>query len=433
MTRSSKIVATEHHPHELQLMLGTEPFDCNGCKEKGYHLRYACRKKRCQFHLHEACAKTFGHLYQDPFKSHSMEFYASLPSASNDTKVVLCHGCTWRQRNTNEYVQVNGYVYAGKTTKKVLHPCCAALPAKIEAQGDVKLELRKKLSSRCRKCGRVKLGGKRHTWGYVSGAGAGADDVVQIHVACANELFHEAYAVAIATRPKHWVDSFMKSLKKMLSGAETSTTTTTEGSSRPHGGRVILPQLPAGVPASATTARDITALVQAVWWTVCTVKLAPSPQATPLSFRRCCCSCLHRPANRIDRIGCNLVSIVDYNRFLCGALELRRDRPSVLDEEPGMRLRMLIISRTGMRKLLNLEEVATTTTDLGFNMMMAEAGTDVSAMRRRWRRENGELSCHRRRQPRWRRDESLTSDFATPSLSMSLVLGGVSQRRDCLF
>ncbi|KAL5208060.1 hypothetical protein ABZP36_032495 [Zizania latifolia] len=72
-------------------------------------------------------------------------------------------------------------------------------------------------------------------------------------------------------------------------------------------------------------------------------------------------------------------TMVDYNRFLRGALELRRDRPSALGEEPGMRPRMLIISRAGTRKLLNLEEVAAAAAELGFNVTVAEAGADVPA------------------------------------------------------
>ena len=38
---------------------------------------------------------------------------------------------------------------------------------------------------------------------------------------------------------------------------------------------------------------------------------------------------------------------------------------------------MLIISRGGTRKLLNLEEVAAAATELGFNVTVAEAGADV--------------------------------------------------------
>ncbi|KAL6899077.1 hypothetical protein ACP4OV_005735 [Aristida adscensionis] len=73
------------------------------------------------------------------------------------------------------------------------------------------------------------------------------------------------------------------------------------------------------------------------------------------------------------------LTMVDYNRFLRDALALPRERPAVLGEEPGMRPRMLIISRGGTRKLLNLEEVAAAASELGFNVTVAEAGADVPA------------------------------------------------------
>ncbi|KAE8766218.1 hypothetical protein D1007_21848 [Hordeum vulgare] len=76
---------------------------------------------------------------------------------------------------------------------------------------------------------------------------------------------------------------------------------------------------------------------------------------------------------------CNY-TMVDYNRFIRSAYALRRDRPSVLGEVPGMRPQMLIISRGGTRKLLNLEEVAAAAEELGFNVTVAEAGADVSAL-----------------------------------------------------
>ncbi|WVZ54960.1 hypothetical protein U9M48_005685 [Paspalum notatum var. saurae] len=72
-------------------------------------------------------------------------------------------------------------------------------------------------------------------------------------------------------------------------------------------------------------------------------------------------------------------TMVDFNRFLRAALSLPRDRPAALGEEPGMRPRMLIISRAGTRKLLNLDEVAAAAAELGFNVTVAEAGADVPA------------------------------------------------------
>nr|XP_051226304.1 beta-1,2-xylosyltransferease XAX1-like isoform X3 [Lolium perenne] len=73
------------------------------------------------------------------------------------------------------------------------------------------------------------------------------------------------------------------------------------------------------------------------------------------------------------------VTMLDYNRFVRAAYGLRREQPAVLGEEPGMRPQMLIISRSGTRKLLNLDEVAAAATALGFNVTVAEAGADVPA------------------------------------------------------
>ncbi|OEL22648.1 hypothetical protein BAE44_0016334 [Dichanthelium oligosanthes] len=72
-------------------------------------------------------------------------------------------------------------------------------------------------------------------------------------------------------------------------------------------------------------------------------------------------------------------TMLDFNSFVRGALALPRDRPSVLGEEPGMRPRLLLISRAGTRKLLNLDEVAASASELGFNVTVAEAGADVPA------------------------------------------------------
>ncbi|KQK12878.1 uncharacterized protein LOC100844505 [Brachypodium distachyon] len=70
-------------------------------------------------------------------------------------------------------------------------------------------------------------------------------------------------------------------------------------------------------------------------------------------------------------------TMVDYNKFLRGALELPREKPAVLGEEPGMRPRMLIISRSGTRRLLNLDEVSAAASELGFNVTVAEAGGEA--------------------------------------------------------
>ncbi|VAH55330.1 unnamed protein product [Triticum turgidum subsp. durum] len=67
-------------------------------------------------------------------------------------------------------------------------------------------------------------------------------------------------------------------------------------------------------------------------------------------------------------------SMVGFTRFLRHTYGLRRDRPFVLGENPGKKPRMLIISRRGTRRLLNLHEVEAMATALGFEVTVSEAG-----------------------------------------------------------
>ncbi|KAJ3686030.1 hypothetical protein LUZ61_015194 [Rhynchospora tenuis] len=72
-------------------------------------------------------------------------------------------------------------------------------------------------------------------------------------------------------------------------------------------------------------------------------------------------------------------SMVDFTRFLRSALSLKRDRPIILGESPKMKPRMLIISRTGTRKLLNQKEVAAMAEDLGFDVIIKEATPELAS------------------------------------------------------
>ncbi|KAL6627548.1 hypothetical protein ACP70R_031274 [Stipagrostis hirtigluma subsp. patula] len=66
-------------------------------------------------------------------------------------------------------------------------------------------------------------------------------------------------------------------------------------------------------------------------------------------------------------------SMLDFTRFLRHSYGLRRDRPLILGEEPGKKPRMLIISRRGTRKLLNLRQVEAISRALGFDVIISEA------------------------------------------------------------
>ncbi|KAF0899032.1 hypothetical protein E2562_012720 [Oryza meyeriana var. granulata] len=67
-------------------------------------------------------------------------------------------------------------------------------------------------------------------------------------------------------------------------------------------------------------------------------------------------------------------TMVDFTRFLRHSYGLRRHRPWVLGETSGKKPRMLIISRRGTRKLLNLRQVAAMARELGFEVIVSEAG-----------------------------------------------------------
>ncbi|RCV24383.1 hypothetical protein SETIT_5G080200v2 [Setaria italica] len=66
-------------------------------------------------------------------------------------------------------------------------------------------------------------------------------------------------------------------------------------------------------------------------------------------------------------------SMLDFTRFLRHSYGLKRARPLVLGGEPGKKPRMLIISRRGTRKLLNLRQLAAISRALGFDVTVSEA------------------------------------------------------------
>jgi Glycosyltransferase 61 len=72
-------------------------------------------------------------------------------------------------------------------------------------------------------------------------------------------------------------------------------------------------------------------------------------------------------------------SMVTFNSFLRNALSLKRDRPIILGESPKKKPRMLIISRTSTRKLLNQKQVAAMAEELGFEVIIKEAYPDLKS------------------------------------------------------
>ncbi|XP_066164286.1 uncharacterized protein [Oryza sativa Japonica Group] len=248
MTGHSKLRAPEHHDHELTLTAGKESFRWEGVARGSISTR-------------RARSTGSGILTRIPSSVTASCSINLFPGTVQDD--VRCDGCGGN---------VNGYAYVRDIGRlrtllkrgRVLHPCCAALPKVIEAEGSVtKLRLTRKLRSPCCKCRHVKLGDRRHTWGYVSDGGGGAG-VVQIHVACANDLFREEYEGArLQQQQRTRVERLKARLVNMLRGAATGG----------GGGVMILPQLPTGVPEESSPSPWTmdSPVVKALLWTICTV------------------------------------------------------------------------------------------------------------------------------------------------------------------
>ncbi|CAL4951095.1 unnamed protein product [Urochloa decumbens] len=66
-------------------------------------------------------------------------------------------------------------------------------------------------------------------------------------------------------------------------------------------------------------------------------------------------------------------SMLDFTRFLRHSYGLKRARPLVLGEEPSKKPKMLVISRRGTRKILNLRQVVAISRALGFDVTISEA------------------------------------------------------------
>lgn len=72
----------------------------------------------------------------------------------------------------------------------------------------------------------------------------------------------------------------------------------------------------------------------------------------------------------------NGYSMVDFSEFLRSAYSLKRDLPIKLGEHPEKKPRLLVISRGLTRRFANLEEIVQKATELGYEVVVAEARFD---------------------------------------------------------
>ncbi|PKU79941.1 uncharacterized protein LOC110100745 [Dendrobium catenatum] len=160
-----------HPQHKLRFEYSELPFKCDGCREVGIGSRFKC--SLCDFDLHTHCAAaTVGAIaLRHPFYP-KCRFYF-FPSPPGDSPR-YCNACG---RN------IAGFVYHCRTCGFDLHPCCAALPHVLNADGGLRLHLQRRASANCHRCGR-----KGRSWSYRSEC-----KKYNLHVACVTEMLVESW------------------------------------------------------------------------------------------------------------------------------------------------------------------------------------------------------------------------------------------------
>ncbi|KAF8397497.1 hypothetical protein HHK36_016414 [Tetracentron sinense] len=167
---------SSHPEHLLTLVHCETPYKCDGCKERGFGLRYRC--EACNFDLHKDCifsTPTTSHAF---YKKCSFKFFDHPPGE----RTRWCDACGR---------SIQGFVYhceKGRNlqrcckTGRDLHPCCHNLPSKIEVNG-VKCYLREKVSSKCVWCGKKKHRNDVPGWSYLS-----TSKDYHFHVSCVTDM-----------------------------------------------------------------------------------------------------------------------------------------------------------------------------------------------------------------------------------------------------
>ncbi|KAM0941333.1 putative chromatin regulator PHD family [Dioscorea sansibarensis] len=173
----------DHHPSHPGYKLKQEnmerPYTCDGCKELGFGTCYTCTNTACNFHLHKDC------VHPEEIISHSFFPNLYFHFLKEGLPNRYCDACG---------KDINGYVYHCYDGGYDLHPCCAKLPHVFENvvtdEGDeLNLVLRKKVSSKCYKCGKKKLSKEvKNTWSYVS-----EKKKVHFHVCCVKDMVCESW------------------------------------------------------------------------------------------------------------------------------------------------------------------------------------------------------------------------------------------------
>jgi hypothetical protein len=128
-----------------------------------------CEDINCSYVLHGECAYPDPHAFHPFFEKSYFEFHRKPPGY----KTRYCNACG---------KDVLGFVYHCSSTDYDLHPCCLKLQHSIsDDNGNVTLNLSKRVHSKCAKCKHKHVMGNVQGWSYDDGNSC-------YHVACFKDL-----------------------------------------------------------------------------------------------------------------------------------------------------------------------------------------------------------------------------------------------------
>ncbi|XP_020592113.1 uncharacterized protein LOC110032725 [Phalaenopsis equestris] len=159
-----------HPQHKLRFEYSELPFKCDGCREVGIGSRFKC--SLCDFDLHTHCSAAAAAIpLPHPFYPKCVFYFLPRPPGDSPR---YCNACNR---------DIAGFVYHCRMCGFDLHPCCAALPHVLHADGDLRLLLRRLASAPCHRCGR-----KGRSWSYRSECRK-----YELHVACVMEILVDSW------------------------------------------------------------------------------------------------------------------------------------------------------------------------------------------------------------------------------------------------
>ena len=156
-----------HPEHQLVLRSFNKPYDCDGCRERGFGSRYRCESNDCDYVLHESCMFNSQTATHDFYPDSTFKFSYKPRSCGT-----WCNAC---ENN------INGFVYYCEDKDLDLHPCCLNLKNKMVIDGT-----KFKLTEKKRKSKGKSTGG----WSYESKC-----NKYQFHVHRITEMIYESWKI----------------------------------------------------------------------------------------------------------------------------------------------------------------------------------------------------------------------------------------------